>query len=179
MRHKIVLLLMILLLTTSSIAFAQETWQTRLQNKTPAQADGRITLEQKAIRREEAKSMLLPKREEIIRNRKLEYELKMKLKVQVQEVQDQIKSIKKDRSLTPEKLAAIKKELAVVKTSRASLRNTMGRVDQEMIKYKTSLRNRNLAAAETSLNTVISIQQRRIELLQNTLAALETLQKSL
>lgn len=180
MRNKIILFLIITLLTTSSLAFAaNETLQAPIREKKSLQGDNKARSEQRENLRAEMKAKLQQKQEKIQAQRQQEIELNKKVKVKVNEVQKQVKSLQKKHTLTPEKLAVIKEGLGKVKTDMNSLRQTVGIVNSEMKNFKENIRNRDMGSAKGNLDSVIHIQQQRINLLKSILVNLNSLQEAL
>ncbi|MEW6697340.1 MAG: hypothetical protein ACOY35_11430 [Bacillota bacterium] len=164
---KIIFLILFVLAATSSIAFAaQETWS------------GKTTAEQKLTKKEVRENLLL-KRQQINANHLQELQLRKQVKAKVDDLQRHVKMVNKNRTLTPEKLALIKQSLGTVKTDLAALQGTAGGIVPKLAAFKSSLRNRDFVQAEADLDAIISVQQRRIELMQRLLSNLDNLQKSL
>ncbi|GAB6157175.1 hypothetical protein JCM39194_03750 [Desulfotomaculum varum] len=169
MVRKIIILILIALIATSSLAFgAEESLEPKSLNK------------KNKINRQEIKSQLVAQQELIKNNRLQEQQLKKELAQKNHQVKQQIKLLLKNKhTLTPEKLLLIKEALVKVKADLMVLKDTAGSITPVMAEYKGNIKNRNLAAAAANLDHIISIQQQRITLLKSLIISLENLQKCL
>ncbi|WP_048817817.1 hypothetical protein [Desulforamulus hydrothermalis] len=164
-----IVILMLIIIATSSLAFgAEKSLEPQSINK------------KHKLTRQEIKSQLLAQQELIKNNRLQEQQLKKELAQKNYEVKQQIKLLlRKNHTLTPEKLTLIKDTIIKVKSDLRDLKNTAGNITPILAEYKGHIKNRDLAAAATNLDSIISIQQQRIALLKSLIISLEDLQKCL
>lgn len=94
----------------------------------------------------------------------------------IKQVRSQVKALRKDpTNLNEEKITEISEKLSLVRGDKAELANTWGLIAEQSLKLRLHKRNRDFAGAEADLNNIISVQQKRIDVLQKANADLDAL----
>lgn len=106
--------------------------------------------------------------------------LKIRTEQKIRELKIQINRVKQNPSrLTPEKAKNIKVSLSQVKEAYRSLESTRGMIRSKELQLRGNRNKKNLNGFLQNLDGIISIQNKRIRLLNDTLEQLEELRKSL
>lgn len=157
MKKIVSIILLSAILLTGNIAFVQgSTLFTAKNNLTQAMADYKARLVE-----------IAPLQEKIRTNRTEVVTLKASVSTAYNKAKVHIKGLLKNKdNLTPTQIESIKESLNVIKQDKESLAGTIGKIQKETLELKTARSENNFAEVTNSLNSIITVQNTRIEDLQ-------------
>lgn len=162
------------MLIPTTFAYAESTGSTgsKLMNSINKQQQRIETIKQK----QEFKSVITEKKNLTKQN----HETISTLRKEIQEKKATVKNLHKNiienkKTLTPENLEKVEAQLQVIETQLSTLEATRDAIKTEFEESKTDLKNKAFEAASAHLDTIISIQNKRIEGLKQLNSEMDTL----
>lgn len=118
-------------------------------------------------KRKEYKSLISSKKDIIKQNHETNQALRKEILSKKQQVKTLLKGIKDSKSqITSDDLSKIESQLDSIKTQLSSLSSTSGTIKNSFKTIKDDFKNKNYDPIEGELNNIISIQNKRTDLLK-------------
>jgi len=163
MKKIVSVILLSAILLTGNIAFAQGSTLSFVKSKiTQAKADYRAKLTE-----------IAPLQEKIRTDRTKILSQKAEARDAYNKAKSHIKELIKNKdNLTPAQIESIKEALNVIKQDKQSLAGTIGEIQKETLDLRTAKIEKNFDEVTNSLNSIIAVQNARLEDLQRTISDL-------
>lgn len=127
-------------------------------------------------KRKEFKSLISSKKDIIKQNHETNQALRKEILSKKQQVKTLLKGIKDSKSqITSDDLSKIESQLDSIKTQLSSLSSTSGTIKSSFKTIKDDFKNKNYDPIEGELNNIISIQNKRTDLLKQLNDAMSSL----
>jgi len=157
MKKIVSIILLSAILLTGNIAFVQgSTLSTAKSNLAQIRADYKAKLAEIAPLQEKIRT----NRAAILSQKAAASAAYNKAKVHIKEL------IKNKDNVTPTQIQSVKESLNVIKLDKESLAGTIGEIQKETLDLKSAKLEKNFAEVTNSLNSIIVVQNTRIEDLQ-------------
>ncbi|OLN32048.1 hypothetical protein [Desulfosporosinus metallidurans] len=145
------------ILLTGNIAFAQGSTLANAKSKiTQATADYRAKLAE-----------IAPLQEKVRTNRTELLRLKKEANDAYNKAKSHIKGLLKNKdNLTPAQIKSLKESLDIIIQDKQSLAGTIGGIQKETLDLRTAKMEKNFDGVKNSLNSIIAVQNTRLEDLQ-------------
>jgi chromosome segregation ATPase len=171
------LLIMIFLLGMGTLAYAGTGTGNSATNKATALEQKKEALQQKIQNRQILKEDIQPLLDQIKANRVKTLQLQAEAAQARAAATQHIKDLKANPdNLTDAQIAALNQAKESLKQSRTDLSDTKGEIKNEMATMKTARKAQNEEQVKTSLNNIIAVQEKRMELIQNCITEMKQIQ---
>ena len=156
MKKIISIILLSTVLFTGNIAFAQGSTLSNVKSKITQSIDNKAKLAE-----------IAPLQEKIRTNRTKIISQKSEAKDAYSKAKSHIKELIKNKDrLTPAQIESLKEALNVIQHDKQSIAGTIGEIQKETLDLRVAKRDKNFEEVINSLNSIITVQNTRIENLQ-------------